>query len=100
MKSVVKKAVRYLKMESIIKFDSKECDRDGLVSVRQVAAKTSLSLATIYKAIKAGSLIAYTLANKYVLKPADVERWVKINQCKVIGVPQHARIRTTQRAAS
>lgn len=70
-------------MESIIKFRLHEYDRDGLVSVAQVAAKTSLSPATIYNEIKAGRLTAYNLADKTVLKPADVENWVRVRQVKI-----------------
>lgn len=72
-----------------IKF-GKEVDRDGFVSVRQVAEKTSLSLATIYKAIECGQLIAYNLMGKKCMRPADVERWVLINAIKIKGVAKNA----------
>ncbi len=67
----------------IIKFSMKEWDRSGLVSVAQVARKTTLSLATIYKEIKSGSLIAHNMVNKTVLKPADVERWAQIQSNRI-----------------
>ncbi|KKL09480.1 hypothetical protein LCGC14_2565430 [marine sediment metagenome] len=71
-------------------FSMKEYDRGGFVSVAEVAKKTSLSLATIYKEIESGRMVAYSLCGKYVLKPADVERWALININKVIGVPKNA----------
>lgn len=84
---------------SIIKFKADEYDRDGLLSVAQVAAKCALSESMIRKQIRNGSLTAYSLVGKYVLKPVDVERWVLINQIKVIGVPQNARMQTRLQAA-
>ena len=81
--------------QAIIKFG----DRDGLLSVAQVAAKCALSESMIRKQIRRGRLTAYSLVGKYVLKPADVERWVLINQIKVIGVPNNARTRNRLQAA-
>ena len=70
-------------MEKLIKFRADEYDRDGLVSVAQVAAKCAVSKATIYNEIKSGLLIAYNLADKTVLKPADVERWARVRSMKI-----------------
>ncbi|HEG42831.1 MAG TPA: hypothetical protein ENH94_02165, partial [Phycisphaerales bacterium] len=42
-------------------FSMKEYDRGGFVSVAEVAKKTSLSLATIYKEIESGRMVAYSL---------------------------------------
>ncbi len=86
--------------EAIISFRANEFDRDGLVSVRQVVEKTGLSKTKIYDEIAAGRLTAYSLVGKYVLRPAEVERWVKINQIRVIGVPKNAGMHRIQRTAS
>ncbi len=67
----------------LITFPASECDRGGLVTVAQVAKKTTLSLATIYKEIKSGSLIAHNMANKTVLRPGDVERWAQVRSDRI-----------------
>ena len=64
-------------------FSMGEYDRGGFVSVAAVAKKTSLSLATIYKEIKSGSLIAHNMANKTVLRPGDVERWAQVRSDRI-----------------
>lgn len=76
---------------AIIKFRVGEYDLDGLISVAQVAAKCALSPATIYNEIKAGRLIAYHLADKMVLKPADVESWVRLNQVRITRMTPKSR---------
>lgn len=80
-------------------FSMKEYDRDGFVSVAAVVKKTALSNATIYNEIKSGRLRAFSLCGKYVLKPADVERWALININKVIGVPKNARKHRAKKSA-
>ncbi len=85
--------------DKAIKFGS-EVDRDGFVSVVQVAAKTSLSLATIYKEIRSGVLPSYDFLNKTCLKPVDVERWAQIRVSKRnSSTPRSNRGRKTKKGA-
>jgi excisionase family DNA binding protein len=49
---------------------------EGFVSPAQVAARSSLSVKTVYRAIQAGRLLAHQPTAKYLISEAAYQAWV------------------------
>jgi excisionase family DNA binding protein len=71
-----------------------------LLTIPQVAERTQLSTATIYRAIRDGDLAAKSLRSSYRVEATELERWIAESVVEPREPEQRPRRRPRRRAAT